>query len=72
MKYDHIKVTRARMIIGLTQAQLAKRIRKSPGMISQFEAGDIQPLPPTMKKIAKVLGLKMEDLIIEEGNGKRK
>jgi transcriptional regulator with XRE-family HTH domain len=72
MKYDNIKAKRRRMICGLTQAQLAQRVRISPGMISQFEAGNIQPLPPTMKKIAKVLDLNMEELVIEEGNGKRK
>jgi len=68
MRYDIDKVKRARLVRGWTKAELARRIQKKPSTITQIEQGVFSPLPTTMKRIAEELGLKMEDLILEEGN----
>jgi transcriptional regulator with XRE-family HTH domain len=66
MRYDIEKVIRARMIRGWTQAKLAEVIDRSPGAISSIENGRYEPSPTTMKRIADVLGLDMDELVLEE------
>lgn len=53
------------MMRGWTQSQLAKAVSKDPGTISKIVSGRIMGNPPTMKAIADVLGIPMEELIIE-------
>ncbi len=65
MRYDFTKLTKARMVRGWTQAQLAEAIGEYQSTVSRVEAGKIQH-PGTIKKIADVLGLNMEDLIIDD------
>jgi transcriptional regulator with XRE-family HTH domain len=66
MKYDIGKVTRARLVRGWTQAKLAEMIERSPAAISAIENGRYEPSPTTMKRIADVLGLDMDELVLEE------
>jgi transcriptional regulator with XRE-family HTH domain len=65
MKYAVRLIKLARERKGWTQAYLAQLIGKSPAAISMIESGEIAS-PPTLKLIADVLGLDMEDLIIDD------
>lgn len=49
-------LTLARKLRGLTKSELAERIHKTPGAISQFESGKSKPEPPTLKAMAFALG----------------
>lgn len=66
MRYDVIQITRARIIRGWSQAELARRIKKSESTVSKIENGIFHGMPDTVKRMADELGLKMEDLILEE------
>jgi transcriptional regulator with XRE-family HTH domain len=70
MRYKVEKITRARAIKGWTQAQLARAIGKDPSTISKIENGEVEGNPPTMKAIADVLNLPMEELLVEESEAK--
>jgi transcriptional regulator with XRE-family HTH domain len=49
---------------GLTQVQLAKRARMTRGYLAQLEAGHkTNPSLPTLRKLAKALGVPVADLL---------
>jgi transcriptional regulator with XRE-family HTH domain len=48
----------------LTQAQLAEKVSLSVNMIGYIERGDRFPSPETFEKLAKVLGIQVEDLFL--------
>jgi transcriptional regulator with XRE-family HTH domain len=66
MRYRIDLIIRARGLKGLTQADLARAIERDPATISKIEKGLIQGAAPTMKRIADVLEIPMEDLLLEE------
>lgn len=58
---DNIK--HAREEAGLTQAQLAKAIRKSPPLVSLVESNKANPSLATLRNIAKALGVQVQSLL---------
>lgn len=66
MQYRVELVTRARILKGWTQAELARAIGKDPSTVSKIEARELNGHPGTMKDIADVLNIPMEELLLEE------
>ncbi len=60
------KLRQLRSSIGLSQADLARRVRVSPGLVSQLERGRVLPSLDTLERLADVLGVSPCYLIIEE------
>lgn len=52
-----IGIKNARLIVGITQAELARRLGVTPQAISQYERGEKKPKIETIKKIADALGV---------------
>ena len=52
-----------RELAGLSQAELARRTGISQGHISQIEAGQKHPRPPTVHRFAQALGVPIASLI---------
>ena len=65
MKFSD-KVYYLRKKKGLTQTELAKKVNVSQGMIWLFEAGRRKPTKNTEIQLAKVLGVKVVDLMNDE------
>ena len=66
MKYDVVLIKKMRVMKGLSQTELARRIGKTSSMVSLIESGKVDGMPGTIKAIADELGLKMRDLVIDE------
>lgn len=49
-------IKNARLAVGITQAELARRLGVTPQAISQYERGEKKPKIETIKKIADALG----------------
>jgi transcriptional regulator with XRE-family HTH domain len=64
MNYDVARIIYERTRKGWLQGDLAKAIRVSQSMVSKIETGDAKGSPRMMKKIARVLGLSMDDIIV--------
>ncbi len=56
-------LTKAREKAGLTQAQLAKKLKKSRASISEYESGVHAPRLKLLVKIAQVTGTPVEELL---------
>ena len=52
-----------RLEAGLTQAQLAKKLNVDQTAVSRWESGETKPLKKHHKKLAKVLGCSVEELL---------
>ena len=52
-----IEIKNARLTVGITQAELARRLGVTPQAISQYERGEKKPKIETIKKIADALGV---------------
>ena len=65
MPYDESKLKRARELKGWTKSMVAKSIKVTPRVVWDVENGDNQS-PRTIFKMAKVLGLQMEEIWVEE------
>lgn len=52
-----IGIKNARLTVGITQAELARRLGVTPQAISQYERGEKKPKIETTKKIADALGV---------------
>lgn len=52
-----IGIKNARLTVGITQAELARRLGVTPQAISQYERGEKKPKIETIKKIANALGV---------------
>lgn len=57
-----MSIRELRRAAGLTQEQLAKKMRLDQTAISRWETGDTKPLKKTHKKLAKVLNCTVEDI----------
>ena len=62
MKVDVEKLWKLRVNRGLTQRQLARTARISNSTLSKIEKGR-DATPPTVKKLADVLGVEPVDLV---------
>ena len=63
--FDTQKIEKARQIKGLTKQGLAELVGIHPSTYTLILKGEIQN-PPTIKKIADVLGVSMEDIFIDD------
>ena len=52
-----IGIKNARLTVGITQAELARRLGVTPQAISQYERGEKKPKIETIKKIADAVGV---------------
>lgn len=60
---NNVPLIRAwREYLGLTQADVAKRARITQAALSQLESSDAKPHKSTLEKLARALGLKVEQL----------
>ena len=54
-----------RLKAGLTQVELAKKLNVDQAAVSRWENGETRPLRKIHKKLAKVLGCTVDDLMRE-------
>lgn len=47
---------------GLTQWEIALKLRRSESSVSKWFAGVARPRPDVARRLAKLLGLKLEDI----------
>lgn len=66
------RLTEIRKEQGLTQCQLAERAQCSQQMIAEYEAGKRNIPVGRLLTIAEALGVAVDDLIKDSGNGTRK
>lgn len=67
-EYDKLKpefkiarlLIKARTQAGLTQAQLAERLRTTQSTVARFESGRTNPSTNTLKKIAEATGTRLK------------
>lgn len=64
MRYDVQQITKRRMQIGWSMSHLATVVGVTPKTITNIEHG-MGGKPETIKKIADVLGLNLENLVID-------
>jgi transcriptional regulator with XRE-family HTH domain len=67
MKINTEKLERARLLKGWSKSALAEQADVDPSTVGRVERGE-NLKPETVKRIADVLGVKMEDLIFENNN----
>lgn len=65
--YNHLKEMRARL--GVNQQEMGKLVGTSRQTISQIERGDYSPSVTLALKIAKVCGVKVEEIFSYEEDG---
>lgn len=56
-------IKKARLAAGLTQAQLAERMKCTQQEVQRWESGRINPTTKTIKKLAEAIGCNPGDLI---------
>ena len=61
-----VKIKELRLKAGLTQVQLAKKMNVDQAAVSRWESGETKPLRKTHKKLAKILGVSVEELTKED------
>lgn len=66
MEEDAVRIKELRLAAGLTQAQLAKKMNVDQTAVSRWESGNTEPMRKTHKKLAKVLGVTLDELKREE------
>lgn len=60
-KFEAISaIIQARLESGLTQAELAKKLKTKQANISRLESGKVSPSIPFLQKVAEVFGKKLE------------
>lgn len=57
------KIVLARKSAGLTQSDVAKKMKVDQSTVSLWESGKTKPLQKCRKKLAKVLGCTVEELM---------
>ena len=53
----------ARLRLGLTQAEVAKKVRLKPGVYGRVERGAMVPSVPTLRRICETLGISSDVLL---------
>lgn len=61
---DEKRLREARLALGVSQRELARRAGISEPSVSMFERGLTQPEPPTLAALAKALGVTLADLLV--------
>lgn len=61
------RVREIRLAAGLTQVQLAERMRIAPGEVSRLEAGRRSPNLDTLEKLGAALGVDPSELLVRHG-----
>lgn len=61
-RFDADKLREARIDLGITQADLAKRIGVDPGVVNSWEVRGARPSVPNLGRVASALGLTVPDL----------
>jgi transcriptional regulator with XRE-family HTH domain len=61
-RFDAEKLRQARIALGITQAELAKRIGVDPGVVNSWEVRGARPSVPNLGRVASALGLAVPDL----------
>ena len=56
-------IVRARKAAGLTQAEFAKKLKKSRSSVNEYESGAHEPKIPLLRKMAQVTGTTLEALL---------
>ncbi len=62
-----IRVKKARERLGLSQKELAIRVKESERTIRRIEAGTLRPTVDLAKRLERVLGIKLLEPVVEEG-----
>jgi putative transcription factor len=60
------RVRRARQRLGLTQKELAQRVKVSENVIKRIEAGTLVPTIDLARRLERVLGVKLLEPVVEE------
>jgi ribosome-binding protein aMBF1 (putative translation factor) len=60
-----MRIREYRFKTGMTQVQLAKKMNVDQSAVSLWESGKTKPLKKCQKKLAKVLGITLEELLRE-------
>lgn len=58
-----MNIKELRLKAGLTQSQLAKKMNVDQAAVSRWESGETKPLRKCHKKLAKVLGCTVDELL---------
>ena len=53
----------ARLRLGLTQAEVAKKVRLKSGVYGRVERGAMVPSVPTLRRICETLGISLDALL---------
>lgn len=53
----------ARQKAGLSQAELAKKLKKSRSSLCEYESGDHDPPLTVLRRIARVTGVQLAELV---------
>ena len=61
-----MNIKKLRLAAGLTQADLAKKMRVDQSTVSLWESGKTSPLQKCHKRLAKVLGVTVDQLLTED------
>jgi len=65
----HHTIRERREAAGMNQRELARRTGMSPEYLNTVERGSRQPGIATLIRVARVLGLSIDDLIVVEDEG---
>jgi transcriptional regulator with XRE-family HTH domain len=57
------RLRRLRGRVALTQAELARKARMNPATIARLELGMNVPRPTTIRRLARALGVRPQDLV---------
>jgi len=66
MKIDVSKLRSIRLRKGYSQQELARRVGVAQPRISEVERGKCVPRLGTLYRITKVLGVKMDDVLVDD------
>lgn len=58
-----LNIKNLRLKAGLTQVELAKKMRVDQAAVSRWESGETKPLRKSRKRLAKVLGCTVDELL---------
>lgn len=61
-----MNIKNLRLKAGLTQVQLAKKMNVDQAAVSRWESGETKPMRKYHKKLAKVLGCTVDELLSEK------
>ena len=64
---DEVPLLRCwREYLGMTQDELARRLKVSQAQVAQWESPDARPRHTTLKKLAVAMGIHVQQLTLEE------